>query len=60
VEAIDISTENVAYIQNNDELCAPLQHLLNKEPVEAEYTKKIKGMTDISQSCFKKIYLERE
>jgi hypothetical protein len=36
VEALDISNEDLAELQDQDKFCSPLKHLLKKVPVEKE------------------------
>jgi hypothetical protein len=52
VEAIDMSNEDLAEMQNQDKFCVSLKHLLNKLPVEKEYSKLVPQMTKLSHSCF--------
>jgi hypothetical protein len=39
VEAIDMSNEHLAEMQDQDKFCASLKHKLKKLPVEKEYSK---------------------
>ncbi len=52
VEAIDMSNEDLAEMQDQDKFCASLKHLLRKLPVEEEYSKMVTQMTELSHSCF--------
>jgi hypothetical protein len=52
VEAIDMSNEDLAEMQNQDKFCVSLKHLLKKLPVEKEYSKLVPQMTESSHSCF--------
>jgi hypothetical protein len=52
VEAIDMSNEDLAEMQDQDKFCKSLKHLLGKLPVEKEYSKLVPQMTELSHSCF--------